>query len=152
MISPLPGTDCPRTSSSQVWFTLAMVWCGRSAVRCGRPPREWPRPVRGTRETPDFLTHFLLKLPSTLVPTGTSRRPEAGEELKKMGDRLLRRQEVERITGLSRSSVYRLMQDGDFPRPVRVGPAAVRWSESDIATWMESRPIAESELGPPGEA
>ena len=145
MISPLPGTDRPRTSSSQVWFTLAMVWCGR-------PPREWPRPVRGTRDTPDFLTHFLLKLPFTLVPTGTSRRPEAGEELKKMGGRLLRPREVERITGLSRSSVYRLMQDGEFPRPVRVGHAVVRWSESDIATWMESRPIAESELGPPGEA
>ena len=43
-----------------------------------------------------------------------------------MGDRLLRRREVEEFTGMGRSSIYRLMQDGAFPRPVRVGPTAVR--------------------------
>ena len=64
-----------------------------------------------------------------------------------MVDRLLRRREVERITGLSRSSIYRMMHDGDFPRPVRVSPTAVRWKESDITAWLESRPVAESELG-----
>lgn len=57
-------------------------------------------------------------------------------------DRLLRRREVEAITGLSRSSIYRLMQDGEFPRPVRVGPAAVRWRSGDVTAWLESRPLA----------
>ena len=57
-------------------------------------------------------------------------------------DRLLRRRQVEEMTGLSRSSVYRLMQDGEFPRPVRVGSNAVRWRLSDIVNWLESRPIA----------
>ena len=42
-----------------------------------------------------------------------------------MGDRLLKRIQVKEITGLSRSSIYRLMARGEFPRPVRVGPAAV---------------------------
>ena len=69
-----------------------------------------------------------------------------------MGDRLLKRIQVEEITGLSRSSIYRLMARGEFPRPVRVGPAAVRWRESDITAWLESRPIARSELGPPNAA
>ena len=41
---------------------------------------------------------------------------------------------------MSRSSIYRLMQDGEFPRPVKVGPAAVRWRESEITHWSESRP------------
>ena len=31
-----------------------------------------------------------------------------------MQDRLLRRREVEKITGISRSSIYRLMQDGEL--------------------------------------
>ena len=57
-----------------------------------------------------------------------------------MGDRLLRRMQVEEITGLSRSSIYRLMQTGEFPRPVRVSPAAVRWRETEITDWSESRP------------
>ena len=64
-----------------------------------------------------------------------------------MGDRLLRRREVEKITGLGRSSIYRLMQKCEFPRPVRVGPAAVRWRESDIRAWVESRPVAMGDLG-----
>ena len=66
-----------------------------------------------------------------------------------MNDRLLRRREVEAITGLARSSIYRYIQAGGFPRPVRVGPSAVRWRASDIMDWLESRPVARSELGPP---
>ena len=62
-----------------------------------------------------------------------------------MEDRLLRRRQVEAITGLARSSIYRQMELGSFPRPVRVGPTAVRWRESDITQWMESRPTVGSE-------
>ena len=50
---------------------------------------------------------------------------------------------------MGRSSIYRLMQDGDFPQSVRVGPAAVRWRESAITNWLESRPLARSPSGPP---
>ncbi len=63
-----------------------------------------------------------------------------------MKERLLRRREVERWTSMSRSSIYRLMQEGEFPRPVRVGPGAVRWKASDITAWIESRPVARSEF------
>ena len=49
-----------------------------------------------------------------------------------MLDRLLRRCEVEANTGIGHSSIYRGMKNGEFPRPVRVGPVAVRWRESDI--------------------
>ena len=66
-----------------------------------------------------------------------------------MEDRLLRRRRVEEVTGMSRSSIYRLMQNGEFPRPVRVGPAAVRWRASDIAIWLESLSVAGNEIGPP---
>ena len=38
-----------------------------------------------------------------------------------MSDRLLRRPEVEELTGLSRASIYRWMGSGKFPPPVRVG-------------------------------
>ena len=69
-----------------------------------------------------------------------------------MSDRLLRSRQVEEITGMGRSSVYRLMQDGDFPPPVRVGPAAVRWREGTITDWLESRPLARSLSGPPNAA
>ena len=69
------------------------------------------------------------------------------EEVITMQDRLLRRREVEELTGLSRASIYRKLPDGEFPRPVKVGSTAVRWKESDIAAWIESRPAATTELG-----
>ena len=63
-----------------------------------------------------------------------------------MGDRLLRLREVKEITGMGRSTVYRRMQEGDFPRPVKIGPAAVRWRESEVDAWVESRPKAMGDL------
>ena len=65
-----------------------------------------------------------------------------------MSDRLLRRREVEKLTGLARSTIYRLMQSGDIPRAVRVGSSAVRWRKSAITAWMESRPEATGDNGP----
>ena len=64
-----------------------------------------------------------------------------------MKDRLLRRPEVEEITGLSRASIYRLMRSGRFPASVKVSDTAVRWRASEVAAWIESRPVAASELG-----
>lgn len=64
-----------------------------------------------------------------------------------MRDRLLRRREVEELTGLSRASIYRLMRSGRFPASVKVSDTAVRWRASDIAAWIGSRPAAESSLG-----
>ena len=62
-------------------------------------------------------------------------------------DRLLRREEVEARCSISRSMVYRLMREGDFPEPIKVGERAVRWLESEITSWLESRPRAKGQSG-----
>jgi prophage regulatory protein len=54
-------------------------------------------------------------------------------------NRLLRRQEVEALTGVSCSAIYRWMADGAFPKPVKLGTRKVAWRESDIAAWIEDR-------------
>ena len=54
--------------------------------------------------------------------------------------RLLKLEEVLCYTGLSRSEIYRQIQEGMFPRPVRVGKRAVRWRESEVEGWIEERP------------
>ena len=69
-----------------------------------------------------------------------------------MEERLLRRREVEDITGLSRSTIYRMVKTGQFPPPVRVGPKAVRWRLSDIIAWLESRPLARKQTWSPHPA
>ena len=54
-----------------------------------------------------------------------------------MEERLLTLQEVCQITKLSRASVYRFIEAGNFPRRVKVGPRASRWRASDLLAWME---------------
>ena len=55
-------------------------------------------------------------------------------------DRLLKMVDVRKITSLAKSTIYNLMDCGDFPRPLQVGAKAVRWRESEVAAWLESRP------------
>lgn len=57
-----------------------------------------------------------------------------------MADHHLRRPAVEAATGLSRSTIYDMMDRGEFPRPVRIGRRAVAWPESVIADWLAQRP------------
>jgi prophage regulatory protein len=52
---------------------------------------------------------------------------------------ILRRPQVEQRTGLSRSTLYQYIKDGDFPTPVRLDLRAVGWLESDISDWIAAR-------------
>ena len=47
--------------------------------------------------------------------------------------------------GLSRPSIYRLMGEGRFPRPFKVGIRGVRWRSLEIEEWLATRERAGSE-------
>ncbi len=47
--------------------------------------------------------------------------------------------------GLSRSSIYRLISRGLFPKPVKIGLAAVGWDSDDLAVWYAERRIGNLE-------
>ena len=53
--------------------------------------------------------------------------------------RLIRIKEVRYRTGLGRSTIYRWMAQGTFPKPVQLGGYAVAWSEEDINCWIADR-------------
>jgi len=55
----------------------------------------------------------------------------------------LRMPAVVRLTGLGRSTIYRLMAESKFPRSVRLGDRAVAWRQSDVDRWSEERPSAQ---------
>lgn len=57
--------------------------------------------------------------------------------------RILRRPEVEKITGLKRSSIYAKMAEKTFPLTIKIGSRSVGWLESEIHEWLEKR-ISES--------
>jgi prophage regulatory protein len=54
---------------------------------------------------------------------------------------VLRRPEVQSRTGLSRSSIYKMIKDRTFPAPVSLGARAIGWRDRDIDDWLESRPV-----------
>jgi prophage regulatory protein len=47
---------------------------------------------------------------------------------------------VVRMTGLGRSTIYRLMAERAFPSPVKLGRRAVAWRRVDLDQWSQSRP------------
>jgi prophage regulatory protein len=55
---------------------------------------------------------------------------------------VLRRPAVEAATGLSRSTLYEMMDKGTFPRPIKLGAKAVGWPSAEIDAWLAAR-IAE---------
>ena len=52
---------------------------------------------------------------------------------------ILRRKQVEKRTGLSRSTIYLRIQEGTFPRPINLGVRAVGWLENEIEDWLAAR-------------
>jgi len=53
-------------------------------------------------------------------------------------DFLLPRKTVEKMSGLSRATIYRLIKAGKFPRPLPIGTGSVRWRQSDVIAWQQS--------------
>lgn len=54
--------------------------------------------------------------------------------------RILRRKHVEARTGLSRSSIYSRIANGNFPKPINLGGGkAVGWIEAEIDAWIQER-------------
>jgi len=51
---------------------------------------------------------------------------------------ILRLKQVESRIGLSRSSIYKMMSEDKFPKPVSLGARAVGWIESSIDQWLEN--------------
>lgn len=63
-------------------------------------------------------------------------------------DAILRLPDVIRVTGLSKTSIYRMIAEGEFPRPVQLGKQAVGWKSSAIQQWNESREEVPLDAGP----
>ena len=56
-----------------------------------------------------------------------------------MAKKVIRRREVEARIGLACSTIYAMMADDRFPRPVKIGRRAVGWVEEDIDKWLSDR-------------
>ena len=51
--------------------------------------------------------------------------------------RILRRPEVEKLTGLSRSTLYLRMSKNTFPKSIPLGGRIVGWTEKSVLQWID---------------
>ena len=56
-----------------------------------------------------------------------------------MINRLIKLNEVIALTGVSRSHIYALAQQGLFPKPVKLTERSSAWVEAEVQEWIESR-------------
>ncbi|CAI2513486.1 helix-turn-helix transcriptional regulator [Serratia proteamaculans] len=55
-----------------------------------------------------------------------------------MNDKLVDMVFITKFTGLSNKWFYKLIQEGEFPKPIKLGRSS-RWLQSEIETWMQQR-------------
>jgi len=53
--------------------------------------------------------------------------------------RLIRIHAVMKLTGLARSTIYHLMKDNEFPKPIKIGDRAVAWLLEEIEAWIDHK-------------
>lgn len=61
--------------------------------------------------------------------------------------RIIRLKEVIDTTGLARSTVYKYVAEGLFPKPVSLGDRSVGWVESEVHDWILARIEQRDEIG-----
>jgi len=53
--------------------------------------------------------------------------------------RIIRLKSVMEMTGLGRSTVYKYIAEGVFPKPISLGDRCVGWLESEVLGWISSK-------------
>ena len=55
-------------------------------------------------------------------------------------DKIIRQREVIHLTGLSRTTIWRLERAGQFPKRRRLTRHSIGWKAAEILGWIDSRP------------
>ena len=67
-------------------------------------------------------------------------KPPASSNQSFEGSLFVRMRAVIQMTGLGRSTIYRLVAQDKFPSPVRLAKRAIAWRRTDLDRWSEGRP------------
>lgn len=97
----------------------------------GRPSNE-PVPASG----------FIPSMPASKARKAKPRAPPQFAATLERGDRLIREDECFFLTGLSRTTRWRLEREGKFPKRRQVSDNGVGWLLSEVLAWRDSRPTA----------
>ncbi|HAT7517012.1 TPA: AlpA family phage regulatory protein [Kluyvera ascorbata] len=55
-----------------------------------------------------------------------------------LNDKMVDMKFITEFTGLTDKWFYKLIQDGEFPKPIKLGRSS-RWMQSEIELWVQNR-------------
>lgn len=87
--------------------------------------------------TEDKVEFFGYQLLAYLLNSIKVNNPYTNNQ--KSPDRIIRANEVQRITGLSRTTLWRMENKEEFPRRVSLGANCVGWRLSEVESWLATR-------------
>ncbi|HIJ25788.1 MAG: AlpA family phage regulatory protein [Gammaproteobacteria bacterium] len=89
--------------------------------------------IQVTSEQVDFfgfqVLEYLLKSVVTKSASSSDTSPE----------RIVRAKELQELTGLSRTTLWRMERKGEFPDRVPLSGSSVGWRYSEVMEWMRTR-------------
>jgi prophage regulatory protein len=98
--------------------------------------------VRGGADLEALDEAWCQKFGEPLCGPGRPSEPKAESEPEPADDTMLDIKEVARITGLSKSTVNRMVDDGRFPRPVKLSPRRIGWPAVEVKAWVEDKDLS----------
>ncbi len=54
-------------------------------------------------------------------------------------DKLIPIEEVTELIGVKKPTIYKYVREGNFPKPIKVGKRASRWSLNAVLEWIETK-------------
>lgn len=86
-----------------------------------------------------FGFHLVNFLIASVSPAegGLQQSPDAASP---PSERILRKQEVIKITSLSKTTLWRYEKKGIFPKHISLGVGAIGSHQSEVAQWLATRP------------
>lgn len=55
-----------------------------------------------------------------------------------LNDKMVDMKFITKFTGLTDKWFYKLIQDGEFPKPIKLGRSS-RWMQSEVENWVKQR-------------
>jgi predicted DNA-binding transcriptional regulator AlpA len=96
------------------------------------------RQLNGIKISAKNVQFFGYQLLEYVLGQVTDYKPLANDNKPKI-DRIIRAKEVQELTGLSRTTLWRFENKGEFPRRVSLGANTVGWKLSEVQNWIQER-------------
>ena len=133
--------DVPKDALDQVEASFIALMKPKYNIAEGREVKA----THASERTVDMLRTLLHG--ANLAKQGKSHEPAANDrpeqQLHYSPNRMHRLPDVEQLVGLKKSTIYKMMAEGNFPKAIKISPRCIAWLAADIDTWVRAQRAAQ---------